>query len=242
MSGTVAFHLFNMLEMEHLSSTIRTVADKAFLTLHIQGSNELRAGKLLSIDTLVAVACSVGLAAIAVGIHVSGAGRHFDGDGVYNLRSFGVVGFGSDPIPGRDEPLPITSLEDITTEEDARDPGSDEESAHEDVAEINPEDIDDEGNNDQRTYWRDHEVVALIEAHREFSEFCQQLKDRKKKLLSTDDKWMWIVESMRVKGVEKSLKQMKGKWKTLLQEFCKIRNHDNKSGEAPYNFDGEGYT
>ncbi|KAL2652985.1 hypothetical protein R1flu_021113 [Riccia fluitans] len=40
---------------------------------------------------------------------------------------------------------------------------------------------------------------------------------------------------MRVKGVEKSLKQIKGKWKTLLQEFRKIRNHDNRSGEAPYN-------
>ncbi|KAL2630906.1 hypothetical protein R1flu_015592 [Riccia fluitans] len=71
-----------------------------------------------------------------------------------------------DPIPGRDEPLPITSPKDIIAEEDAGDPGSDKENAQEDVAEDNLEDIDDEGNNSQRIYWRDHEVVALIE-HRE---------------------------------------------------------------------------
>ncbi|KAL3677597.1 hypothetical protein R1sor_027545 [Riccia sorocarpa] len=133
--------------------------------------------------------------------------------------------------PGRDEHLPDSSPDGNPAEDDLGDGASDGDSEHEEVAD---DDADEEGNTGSRTYWRDFEVVFLIEAQRELQEFCNQLKGRKKKLLSKDEKWARVVETVTAKGVEKSKKQMQGKWKTLLQEHRKIRDHDKRSGEAPW--------
>ncbi|KAL3689513.1 hypothetical protein R1sor_015822 [Riccia sorocarpa] len=133
--------------------------------------------------------------------------------------------------PGRDEHLPDSSPDGNPAEDDLGDGASDSDSEHEEVAD---DDADEEGNTGSRTYWRDFEVVFLIDAQRELQEFCNQLKGRKKKLLSKDEKWARVVETVTAKGVEKSKKQMQGKWKTLLQEHRKIRDHDKRSGEAPW--------
>ncbi|KAL3684660.1 hypothetical protein R1sor_002682 [Riccia sorocarpa] len=139
-------------------------------------------------------------------------------------------------LPGRDVPLPESSPENspIAADGDLGDFGSDGDSKGEGDDDAGNEDLDEEGNSGSRTFWRDWEVVALIESQKELTEFCAQLKGRKKKTLSSDDKWDRVERTMTEKAVGKSRKQMKGKWKTLLQEYRKINDYDKKSGNGPW--------
>ncbi|KAL3676675.1 hypothetical protein R1sor_026623 [Riccia sorocarpa] len=136
--------------------------------------------------------------------------------------------------PSNLEPLPDSSPERAAEAAEPCDNGGGGDNEElEGEGDSDSDDSDEGKNTGSRTHWRDWQTMALIEAQKEFRRIISTKRGREK-LTAMKDKWPRVMQFLKQKGVTNTEKQVKRKWKTLLQEHRKISDFDKKSGNPPY--------
>lgn len=97
--------------------------------------------------------------------------------------------------------------------------------------------------NDDRAYrpgnWTPSEILVLLEAKRKEQDI---FSGSRRSILTADDKWKFVSDYCRTKGVQRSKEQCRFKWDNTLPDYRKIREYEEQkeSGAQSY-FDMESW-